>query len=695
MPVHSRQLSARSKATRAGAWDPLSPLSSRRAARVGAGRRVATAVLNTLGMPPSDDLQRTEDAPDELLERAKPDVCPPNCPGINGVDHDCLHPAVMEEKLLSNMSEVPTLPAEMCSCDDCVAVMVRFKWDGSWGANQVSLAGSFNNWEEIPIERSPNGDFVLALTLEPGTYQYKFKVDGRWLTSLEEPRVGDENNNLNNQVTVAEAVTYKWKKKWGGSVVYVSGTDSNWTERSRLEEDDEGNFILRKSLRVGTYHYKFFVDGEWRCSPEEPTQRNDKNCLNNVVTVAADASVTLYYKTGWNLPRVHIPNGVESFSEVPMGHGPSEGWMRVSVPASPGYLQRRALGATMAYGKLSRKQVPAHAVELAAMSEHDAHQNGREEPALEFSISNGDGEHDLPPGGGLYTCPHPGGYKLMNGQLIPFPRARRPPVMVVSDLDGTMVGSDAHFDAGTKAFKDYWDDCAGLAGGVLAYNTGRSIGQAASLFVEKKDLLAVPNVIITAVGTKIFERNKLFPPETLEGWTEDSSYSKELDQGWDLDEVRASAEVLVNVHHGACHWLDRGTEHPHRCSLSVELNLLDTILESLKDSFQKKNLQVKVIVSGVGDWRYVDCVASRAGKLEALEYVRRKWGVPKERCAACGDSGNDVLMLEGENPAIVVANAQPDLVDWVLNQPQTGRVVLSDAKGAMGILEGLASLSLF
>lgn len=98
--------------------------------------------------------------------------------------------------------------------------------------------------------------------------------------------------------------------------VYVSGTDSNWTERSRLEEDDEGNFILRKSLRVGTYHYKFFVDGEWRCSPEEPTQRNDKNCLNNVVTVAADASVTLYYKTGWNLPRMHIPNGVESFSEV-------------------------------------------------------------------------------------------------------------------------------------------------------------------------------------------------------------------------------------------------------------------------------------------------------------------------------------------------------------------------------------------
>ena len=38
----------------------------------------------------------------------------------------------------------------------------------------------------------------------------------------------------------------------------------------------------------------------------------------------------------------------------------------------------------------------------------------------------------------------------------------------------------------------------------------------------------------------------------------------------------------------------------------------------------------------------------RAGKLEALEYVRTLYGVPKERCVAAGDSGNDILMLEGE-----------------------------------------------
>jgi hydroxymethylpyrimidine pyrophosphatase-like HAD family hydrolase len=62
--------------------------------------------------------------------------------------------------------------------------------------------------------------------------------------------------------------------------------------------------------------------------------------------------------------------------------------------------------------------------------------------------------------------------------------------------------------------------------------------------------------------------------------------------------------------------------------------------------------QVKVIVSGVGDWRYVDVTSARAGKLAALEYVRQLYGVHHARCVAAGDSGNDTLMLGGRNLAI-------------------------------------------
>ncbi len=66
-----------------------------------------------------------------------------------------------------------------------------------------------------------------------------------------------------------------------------------------------------------------------------------------------------------------------------------------------------------------------------------------------------------------------------------------------------MVGEDPEADAGTGAFCSYWEDSAALSGGVLVYNTGRSLGQFKSLWQQKQGLLALPDVLITAVGTKV------------------------------------------------------------------------------------------------------------------------------------------------------------------------------------------------
>lgn len=67
--------------------------------------------------------------------------------------------------------------------------------------------------------------------------------------------------------------------------------------------------------------------------------------------------------------------------------------------------------------------------------------------------------------------------------------------------------------------------------------------------------------------------------------------------------------------------------------------------------------QVRIITSGMGSWRYVDCVSIHGGKLEALEYVRTLFSIPRERCVAAGDSGNDILMLEGASPLRSVCRA--------------------------------------
>ncbi len=47
--------------------------------------------------------------------------------------------------------------------------------------------GGFNNWKEkIPLNLSEK-DFTLIQYLPPGTYQYKFIVDGKWVHANDQP----------------------------------------------------------------------------------------------------------------------------------------------------------------------------------------------------------------------------------------------------------------------------------------------------------------------------------------------------------------------------------------------------------------------------------------------------------------------------------------------------------------------------
>ena len=66
-----------------------------------------------------------------------------------------------------------------------------------------------------------------------------------------------------------------------------------------------------------------------------------------------------------------------------------------------------------------------------------------------------------------------------------------------------MVGNGEEADAMTQAFTDHWEHNAVLRHSILVYNTGRSLGQITSLFQEKAGALALPNVLISAVGTKV------------------------------------------------------------------------------------------------------------------------------------------------------------------------------------------------
>jgi len=49
-------------------------------------------------------------------------------------------------------------------------------------AKEVSLAGNFNQWntQANQMKKDKKGIWKTTLSLEPGRYEYRFIVDGRW-----------------------------------------------------------------------------------------------------------------------------------------------------------------------------------------------------------------------------------------------------------------------------------------------------------------------------------------------------------------------------------------------------------------------------------------------------------------------------------------------------------------------------------
>lgn len=50
------------------------------------------------------------------------------------------------------------------------------------GARKVLLAGDFTRWlvRPLPLQKQPDGVWTVTTSLAPGTYHYRFFVDGEW-----------------------------------------------------------------------------------------------------------------------------------------------------------------------------------------------------------------------------------------------------------------------------------------------------------------------------------------------------------------------------------------------------------------------------------------------------------------------------------------------------------------------------------
>lgn len=234
----------------------------------------------------------------------------------------------------------------------------------------------------------------------------------------------------------------------------------------------------------------------------------------------------------------------------------------------------------------------------------------------------------------------------------------RPPALLATDLDGTLVGDPvalALLNAELAARRDRLR---------LVYVTGRSLPSTLAL-IETEGLL-LPDVIVADVGSHVYDG-----PD----WTIDVRWHQRMSRNWSPSRVRAVASFFPEL-----------TRQPpdcqtaFKCSYFLNAAVAPWVLPALDDALRWHRVNARVIYSSGRD---LDFVPAGSGKGNAVRHVASRLGVPMSDVVTCGDSGNDREMLALGCPAAVVANHQPELL------PMPGAIYRARGAYAAGVREAL------
>ncbi len=172
------------------------------------------------------------------------------------------------------------------------------------GKLNVYLSGDFNQFQykSNPLIEH-NGLYSLTTELPAGKYSYKFIVDDLWLhdqdaTEFEADGFGGFNSILYvgkaEDILALHLIKFKYPSDLGDKKVYITGNFNEWQPQrdlmryNRVTKQHE----IIVPLKVGTYHYKFFVQDNWIHDETNPHQEADGlGGINSIISVNPDDTV--------------------------------------------------------------------------------------------------------------------------------------------------------------------------------------------------------------------------------------------------------------------------------------------------------------------------------------------------------------------------------------------------------------------
>jgi hypothetical protein len=158
-----------------------------------------------------------------------------------------------------------------------------FRLKGFPKAGRVILAGSFNGWkeDELRMERTAEG-WQLPYQPGPGNHEYRFIVDGRWVTDPDNPlSTGTDGNSI---LILEPNHVFRLKGFETARKVTIAGDFNDWNPDAFPMRREGGEWVFPLHLRRGKHRYKFVVDGKWILDPANKLwEQNEFNTGNSIL----------------------------------------------------------------------------------------------------------------------------------------------------------------------------------------------------------------------------------------------------------------------------------------------------------------------------------------------------------------------------------------------------------------------------
>lgn len=280
---------------------------------------------------------------------------------------------------------------------------------------------------------------------------------------------------------------------------------------------------------------------------------------------------------------------------------------------------------------------------------------------------------------GLVATPESGQMKRADRRLL-----------LCTDLDRTLIpNGDAPEDP--QARELFGRLCRHPAV-TLAYVTGRD--HQLVLDALNHYHLPQPDYALTDVGSTMFRIDS-------GSWQQLPAWNHHLEAYWP-EGTGARIRVLVSPLSGPL-LQEEAKQNRFKVSYYVPLTLEhQEIVDQIRQRLEQEEIAANLIwsVDEMANIGLLDILPDRADKRQAIKFLQQHLGYGDDELVFAGDSGNDLQVINSDIPAILVANAAPDIKqaarDWAQQHDRMdvlyvaeGNLLALNGNYSAGIIEGV------